>query len=1000
MPDMDGVTLLERLRDRGEDVPFVIFTGKGREEVAIQALNLGADRYLQKGGDPKAQYGLLADAIQQVVERRSTERALSASERRLAEIVERSPIATFVLDADHEITHWNAACEQLLGVSPEEIVGTPDAGEGIYGTARPALGDLVIEDTSSSALRQWYGEDWSHSDTLEDAYVVENEVENAGKWLRRVAAPLRDDEGNRTGAIQTLIDVTDERERERELEATKETLEAIVEAAPVAIVGLDTDGEVTLWSDGAEDLFGWTAEEAVGTSPPPFVPADERESFEWNLEQLLVGETHSEIALTRETKRGDSVDVSLSTAPVRDGNGSLVGVVGVLVERAGDWSVADSLLGALFEQFPDHVHLYVKDGDARHLKVSDTLYDPDELLGETDYEINDLTPEECSTYQDDLRVLTRGERIVEKEERSIHDDRWLLTSKVPWYEDGDIVGLIGLSRDITERKAYQQRLERLRNRFELALEATGAGVLDWDLDTGDVNLHGRAASLLGIDTDTERLTITDLFDRVHPEDVPQLQSTVDAIDTGRDRFEVEYRIEIDDDWRWIDSQGEVQRDESGAPIRAIGTLRDVTERKERQRARRRHRQRIASLHDVATDLQGCADVTAVCERTVSAATGILSFDQCVVAIERDGRLEHEASTEGISDDEFVPLSVEEGLGGRTYRTGESERVDDVLDHPDALSREQFRSVVSVPVGDHGVFQAASSSPGQFDEDDLELAELLVTHTAAALTRLEREAELKAQTRALERQNDRLDRFASIVSHDLRNPLQVAQTRLELARENVDDDNLETIADMHDRMETILSEVLELARQGDRTTDVEPVDVERLCRESWASVETDLATLDVLDDTELEADRQGLKRVFENLFRNAVEHGSTSPDSQTRRDAVEHGSTSPNSRVPADGTSTSDRAIADGADSGRSLTVRIGTLDDCDGFFVADDGPGIPEDKRERIFESGFSMSSDGTGYGLSIVEEIVDAHGWSISVTDSWAGGARFEISGVDTDES
>jgi signal transduction histidine kinase len=76
-----------------------------------------------------------------------------------------------------------------------------------------------------------------------------------------------------------------------------------------------------------------------------------------------------------------------------------------------------------------------------------------------------------------------------------------------------------------------------------------------------------------------------------------------------------------------------------------------------------------------------------------------------------------------------------------------------------------------------------------------------------------------------------------------------------------------------------------------------------------------------------------------------------------------------------------------------VTVTVGDLADDAGFFVADDGPGIPPDERETVFEAGHSTAPDGTGFGLAIVDGIADAHGWTVRVTDSATGGARFEFS-------
>ena len=204
---------------------------------------------------------------------------------------------------------------------------------------------------------------------------------------------------------------------------------------------------------------------------------------------------------------------------------------------------------------------------------------------------------------------------------------------------------------------------------------------------------------------------------------------------------------------------------------------------------------------------------------------------------------------------------------------------------------------------------------------------------------------------LERQNRRLEAFASMVSHDLRNPLTVAKGRVDLAREERDDGHLASAAEALDRMEALIDDVLQLARQGRPIDELESVSLGDVARAAWAMVESDAATLTLEADRRLAADRTRLQQLLENLFRNAVEHG------------------------------------------GHGVTVRVGPLDD--GFYVEDDGPGIPEEDRERVFESGFSTAASGTGFGLAIVEEIAGAHGWSIEATAGEAGGARFEVTGV-----
>jgi signal transduction histidine kinase len=154
------------------------------------------------------------------------------------------------------------------------------------------------------------------------------------------------------------------------------------------------------------------------------------------------------------------------------------------------------------------------------------------------------------------------------------------------------------------------------------------------------------------------------------------------------------------------------------------------------------------------------------------------------------------------------------------------------------------------------------------------------------------------------------------------------------------------------MDALITDLLTLAREGQRVGETEVVALGEAARDSWAAVDTRSATLEVVDDRELAADPDRLASLLENLFRNAVEHGG--PD------------------------------------------VRVTVAGTADGFAVADDGPGIPPEDRDRVFERGYSTGDHGTGFGLSIARGIAEAHGWSIRATGSDAGGARFEVTGVD----
>ena len=209
---------------------------------------------------------------------------------------------------------------------------------------------------------------------------------------------------------------------------------------------------------------------------------------------------------------------------------------------------------------------------------------------------------------------------------------------------------------------------------------------------------------------------------------------------------------------------------------------------------------------------------------------------------------------------------------------------------------------------------------------------------------------RRQRAELERQNEQLEQFASVISHDLQNPLNVISGYLDLAIETGSVDQLEPAVNAADRMESLLSDLLTLAREGRAVGETAPVDLETVVSEAWESVETYDATLDLVGfeaETTVEADQSRLKEAFENIYKNAIVHAGEDV----------------NMRVEVDGRTV----------------------------YVADDGPGIPEDKREEIFEHGHT-GGDGTGLGLSIVQSVIEGHDWEIEAAESKEGGARFDI--------
>jgi len=213
-------------------------------------------------------------------------------------------------------------------------------------------------------------------------------------------------------------------------------------------------------------------------------------------------------------------------------------------------------------------------------------------------------------------------------------------------------------------------------------------------------------------------------------------------------------------------------------------------------------------------------------------------------------------------------------------------------------------------------------------------------------------ERKEREQELAETNERLDSFARRLAHELRNPLAVMSARLTLLEDTGDQQHLDHLERSISRMERLIDDLLVLANEGEVAIDPGPVGLGAAAEGCWEVIRTPETEIEIRTHARILADEERLHQLLENLFRNAVEH------------------------------------------AGKNVTVTVGELKD--GFYIADDGRGIPEEKRESMFEYGVTDLPHGTGLGLPIVREMARIHGWSVDITDADCGGARFEFHGVD----
>ena len=477
-------------------------------------------------------------------------------------------------------------------------------------------------------------------------------------------------------------------------------------------------------------------------------------------------------------------------------------------------------------------------------------------------------------------------------------------------------------------------------------EAVGDPLIVHGVDDDTIlDVNERFCELLGYER-TELLgrSIAELTAEAHVDADPEANLRR-AVERGSYTFEWADR---DEDGSVVPVEVTLTTFERDGNQRVLASLRDISERKRRSR-------RLSQLHEAATDLLYAESVDDIAEVLVDIVESV--FDEALVCFwqydDVIDSLDPVAASSAVHEMEptagttgELPSFDPETLSMDVFVAGESRLIDDygTIAAERAASDAPLGTVLMLPVGEHGVFHVARHEVVTFPETERSQLELLASHAETAL-------DLLARERELERQNERLERFRSTLAHDLRDPLNTAKATLALLGSEVDSEYVSELESLHDRMARIVDDVLALTR----TEEIEapdPVGLEAVARDVWetAGASAEEATLTVAADATVRADRGQLERLLANLFGNAVEH------------------------------------------AGPDVSVTVDTCEE--GFYVADDGPGIPEDEREAIFESGASGDVDGTGLGLSIVREVTALHGWTVRATESDDGGLRIEVTG------
>lgn len=461
-----------------------------------------------------------------------------------------------------------------------------------------------------------------------------------------------------------------------------------------------------------------------------------------------------------------------------------------------------------------------------------------------------------------------------------------------------------------ERKT--KRADRQEQLIKLTERTDSIGSFELNTETRELFLTNGLRNVIGF-PDQGDPSLDDALDLFHPDDRKEIQQAINSTSQTGEQIQGSYGVETPSgEHRIIGVTLKSAATGKNGKI-VYGAVRDITDRRERQQELREYETIIKSLTDAVYVISETGRFTHVNDEFVE-----------LVGYERETIIG--ATPSLIKDDDTVE-QAEQQLRRLLSTTGPETVIFEVTIHPrngDPITCEDHMGVIP------------------YDGDTFD----------GSVGVLRDITERKEYKQGLEAQNERLEEFSKLVSHDLRNPLSVAKGHLGLVQVAEGSEHLDTAINAIERSQALINDLRTLAEEGAQQSEFETIDLTEVAKNSWEMVETPQASLSTRELPKIKADRSRLQQLLENLYQNSMEHG------------------------------------------GEAVTVSVGATDG--GFYVVDNGVGIPEAKHAEIFEAGYSTIADGTGFGLQIVEQVAEDHEWVIAVSESEKGGARFEFTSVE----
>ena len=673
MPGMDGIAFLVTVRGWHDNTPFILFTGRGREEIVIEAINNGADFYLQKGGDPVSQFAELAHKIRQAVRRRETERELKRSEYRLRSFLETTRESVSLVDESGKVLEWNTAAEQISGIRREEAVGSAiwDLTFRLVPRGhRTEERRAAIEQTIRAALR-------TGIPVFEEPRVIEAERPDGSRiFTRQSHFSFRTDKGFGLGSISQ--DITAEKQAELVLRESEQKFHNIFSNINDAILILELDDQFRHLkfvdvNDVACRMTGYTRDELLQMTAADLDHGEySRTNDLINRDLAEKGASTFETTYTRKDQSRFPVEVSIhlatlngrrvTVAVVRDITDrkaseaawqaiirGMVGTTGInsldrITEEVTKWLGADCVM--VGEIQPDHLSVKVLSMilDGNH--VSDFSYTlkntPCENVAEKGF---------CFYPKDSVLLFPKAKDIVDLKIQGY-------VGTPLWNSRGEVIGILcALSRgpmqlpqsvrgilDIIavkaaseiERTGIERELRQSEEKFRSFVENASEIVFSLTPEGFFTYVSPNVADLLGYDA--AGVIGKPSSDYIHPDDYPKNRDLFrEAVRSRKKITGLEYRIRHrNGSWLWYSQSISPVFDPGGNIIVVQGICHDITERRKAEEALRQANQKLNLLsgitrHDINNQLMALNGYLVLLQKEVSGPASDRFFPRITTA---------------------------------------------------------------------------------------------------------------------------------------------------------------------------------------------------------------------------------------------------------------------------------------------------------------------------------------------------------------------------------